>query len=224
MKVVKVSYIILTLVATYACIAPPVDFPSRPEISFNNLEYVETNQADSLIITVNFRDGEGDLGLNPRDIESPFNELNYPRDQNGQLITYRNRPANAPSFNNRDWVISPLINNVRVNDTIWVQENPDYFNIFVRFLIKRSGQYTEFDWSAPPYFTTFNGRFPRILTDDRQRAVEGQIRYGMLSLGWNSIFRNDTIRLEVQIQDRQLQRSEPVVTPDFTLAQIRRSR
>lgn len=224
MKVIKVSCILLLLVAVYACITPPEGFPSIPEISFNNLEYVTTNDADSLIVTINFKDKEGDLGLNPRDIDPPFNELIYPRDQNGQLITYRNRPPGAPTFNNRDWIISPLINNVRVNDTIWVQENPDYYNIFVKFFIKRSGQYTEFDWSAPPYFTTFNGRFPRILTDDRERAIEGQIRYAMLSLGWNSIFRNDTIRLEIQVQDRQLQRSDAVTTPDFTLSQIQRSR
>ncbi|WP_209331588.1 hypothetical protein [Lunatimonas salinarum] len=224
MKVIKVSCILLVLAGAYACITPPEGFPSIPEISFNTLEYVETNEADSLIVTINFKDQEGDLGLNPRDIDPPFNELIYPRDQNGQLITYRNRPAEAPSFNNRDWIISPLINNVRVNDTIWVQENPDYYNIFIKFFIKRSGQYTEFDWSAPPYFTTFDGRFPRILTDDRGRSIEGQIRYAMLSLGWNSIFRNDTIRLEVQVQDRQLQRSNAITTPDFTLSQVQRSR
>lgn len=205
-----------------ACVSPPENFPSTPEISFNNVEYAETNEADSLILTINFRDAEGDLGLNPRDIDPPFNELEYQRDENGQLITYSNRPAEAPSFNDRDWIIFPLINNVRVNDTIWVKENPDYYNIFMKFYIKRSGQYTEFDWSAPPYFTTFNGRFPRILTDDRERAIEGQIRYGMLSLGWNNIFRNDTIRLDVQIQDRQLNRSNMISTPDFTLSQIRR--
>lgn len=222
MKVKKVSFILTALIASYSCITPPTEFPSVPEISFNDLEFVQTSGADSLIVTVNFRDGEGDLGLNPRDINPPFNELNYIRDQNGQLITFGNRPPNAPNFNNRDWVIGPLINNVRVNDTIWVQENPDYYNIFIKFFIKRSGLYTEFDWSAPPYFTTFNGRFPRILNDERDRAIEGQIRYGMISLGWNSIFRTDTLRLEVQIQDRQLNRSNTVVTPDFTLSQINR--
>lgn len=224
MKIVNKIVLLLILSLGFSCISPPENFPTIPEISFNNLEFVETNNADSLIVTLNFRDAEGDLGLNPRDINPPFAELIYPTDENGQLITYGNRPSEAPLFNNRDYIIRPLINNIRINDTIWVQSNPDHYNIFITFYIKRSGTYTEFNWSDPPYFTTFNGRFPRILADDRDRAIEGNIRYGMLSLGWNSIFRNDTIRLDLQIQDRQLNRSNLVSTPDFTLAQIRRAR
>jgi hypothetical protein len=222
MKINNCIYLISAILILFSCVSPPDDFPSVPHISFNNLEYVETPEADSLIVTINFRDAEGDLGLNPRDIAPPFNELEYQRDASGNLITYSNRPAEAPSFNNRDWVIFPLINNEEVKDTVWVKENPNYYNIFVKFFIKRSGDYKEFDWSAPPYFTTFNGRFPRILTEERERAIEGKIRYAMLSLGWNSIFRNDTLRLDLQIQDRSLNRSNVVSTPDFTLTQIRR--
>lgn len=223
MKVVNKTILLLLLSVGFACISPPEDFPTVPEISFNNVEFVVTNDADSLIVTLNFRDGEGDLGLNPRDINPPFNELEYQVNNQGILITYANRPAEAPSFNNRDWIIFPLINNIVIRDTIWVKENPNYYNIFVKFFIKRSGEYTEFKWSDAPYFTTFNGRFPRILADERERAIEGNIRYGMLSLGWNSIFRNDTIRLDLQIQDKQLNLSNQVSSPDFTLAQIRRT-
>ena len=224
MKVVNKTVLLFILSLGFSCVSPPENFPTIPEISFNNLEYAETNDADSLIITLNFKDAEGDLGLNPREITPPFNELEYQVDNQGTLITYANRPSEAPSFNNRDWIIFPLINNMVVPDTIWVKENPNYYNIYVKFFIKRSGEYTEFKWSAAPYFTTFDGRFPRILADDRDRSIEGNIRYGMLSLGWNSIFRNDTIRLDLQIQDRQLNRSNLVSTPDFTLAQIRRIR
>ncbi|HLU88692.1 MAG TPA: hypothetical protein VKZ51_02595, partial [Cyclobacteriaceae bacterium] len=65
-------------------------------------------------------------------------------------------------------------------------------------------------------------RFPRILDEERERAIEGTIRYSMLSLGWNSIFRNDTVKIEVQIQDRALNKSNIVASPDFTLSQISR--
>lgn len=222
MKVKSYIYPLVALLGWASCVSPPDNFPSVPEISFNNMEFVETNDADSLILTINFRDAEGDLGLNPRDIFPPFHELEYLKDNAGNYITYSNRPPEAPSFNNRDWVIFPLINNVEIKDTLWVRENPDYYNIFIKFFIKRRGEYTEFDWSAPPYYTTFNGRFPRILEEERQRAIEGQIRYAMLSLGWNSIFRTDTIRLDVQIQDRALNRSNVASTPDFTLSQIRK--
>ena len=44
----------------------------------------------------------------------------------------------------------------------------------------------------------------------------------MLSLGWNSVFRNDTLKLEIKVKDRALNESNVVTTPDFTLSQIER--
>ncbi|MEX2511893.1 MAG: hypothetical protein WD398_03215 [Cyclobacteriaceae bacterium] len=222
MKVKNHIFPLILILSGMACVSPPEDFPSVPSVSFEDLEFVQTANADSLIVTINFRDAEGDLGLNAKDIFPPFNELNYLTDDSGNYITYGNRPEDAPDFNNRDWIIFPLINNVEVKDTLWVLENPDYYNIFIKFFVKRSGEYTEFKWSDPPYYTTFNGRFPRILEDERDRSIEGKIRYSMLSLGWNSIFRTDTIRIDVQVQDRALNRSNLVSSPDFTLSQVER--
>ena len=173
-------------------------------------------------IDLKFQDAEGDLGLSATDVIPPFNSINYQRDLSGNLITYAKRPSQAPAYNPIDWVIDPIINNQVVKDTIWITQNPNQYNIFVRFFIKRNGRFTEFKWSDPPFFTTFNGRFPRILTTDVKQAVEGNIRYGMLSSGWQSIFRTDTIRVDVEIQDRQLNRSNQVSSPEVTLKQITR--
>lgn len=223
MKLKNHTIITLLLLSVWVgCISPPDNFPTVPQIDFNNLEFVQTSGSDSLIITLDFRDAEGDLGLNAKDIFPPFNELNYFTNDAGEFITYGERPDDAPDFNNRDWVIFPLINNQEIKDTLWVSENEDYYNILVKFFIKRGGNYTEFNWSDPPYYTTFNGRFPRMLEEDQSRAIEGKIRYAMLSLGWNSIFRNDTIKLELKIKDRALNESNVVSTPDFTLSQIER--
>ena len=219
------SYIYLLLFAlglTAGCVSPPDDFPSVPQITFNSVQYIETNTSDSLMVSVDFRDAEGDLGLNPEEDDPPFHPLEYQTDSNWDLITYSNRPSDAPVFNNRDWVINPLVDNAEVNDTIWVKVNPDQYNIFIKFFIKRGGNYTEYDFSAPPFYSTFNGRFPRILTAERDRAIEGTIKYAMLSLGWNSVFRNDTLRIDVQVQDRNLNKSNVVSSSDFTLSQIRR--
>ncbi len=223
MRFKSYSGIIFLLAASSACISPPDNFPSVPQISFESMEFVSTAGADSLIIGINFQDAEGDLGLSSTDNNPPFQELDYQRDAQGNLITYGNRPSDAPTYNPIDWAIDPLVNNQRVNDTIWVVQNPNHYNIFVRFFIKRGGQFTEFRWQDPPFYTTFNGRFPRILTTEEGQAVEGNIRYGMLSSGWESIFRTDTIRIDVQIQDRQLNRSNEVSSPEVTLRQITRN-
>lgn len=206
-----------------SCISPPENFPSVPEITFAEIEYVQTPAQDSLIIGVDFRDAEGDLGLSPTEINPPFNPLNYRRDAAGNLIVYSNRPPEAPTYNPIDWVINPIINNTTVRDTVWVEQNENQYNIFVRFYIKRNGQFTEFRWQDPPFFTTFNGRFPRVLNSDEGQPVEGRIRYRMLSSGWESIFRNDTLRIDVEIQDRALNRSNQVSSPEVTLRQITRN-
>jgi hypothetical protein len=138
------------------------------------------------------------------------------------LIVYSNRPPDAPSFNPIDWEINPIVNNERVNDTIWVEQNPNHNNIFVKFFIKRNGVFTEFRWQDPPFFTTFNGRFPRIVNNGNGQPVEGSLQYAMLSFGWTSIFRNDTLRIDVEIQDRALNKSNLTSSPEVTLNQIRR--
>ncbi|SIT11292.1 hypothetical protein [Belliella pelovolcani] len=215
-------YTLLFAVMTVACITPPDNFPSVPEIVFEKLEFVNTSGADSLMVTIGFRDAEGDIGLNPTDINPPFNAINFIRDAGGSVITYSQRPPGAPNYNPLDWAINPTINNQVFRDTVWVEQNPDHNNIFVKFFIKRNGVFQEFRWEDPPFFTTFNGRFPRILPDNRTQAVEGSIRYNMLSFGWESIFRNDTLRIDVQIQDRQLNKSNVVSSPELTLNQITR--
>lgn len=211
-------------IADFSCISPPEDFPSVPRISFESIEFVSLPGPDSLIIDIKFQDAEGDLGLSSSDILPPFNALDYQRNNFGSLITYAQRPPQAPSYNPIDWIIDPIINNQVVRDTLWVKQNPNQYNIFVRFFIKRNGRFNEFKWSDPPFFTTFNGRFPRILTTEESQAVEGNIRYGMLSSGWQSIFRTDTIRVDVEIQDRLLNRSNQVSSPEVTLQQITRIR
>lgn len=205
-----------------SCISPPDNFPSVPKISFKSMEYAPTSGSDSLIISLDFQDAEGDLGLSATDDDPPFHDVDYQRNSAGELITYSTRPADAPSYNPIDWLVNPLVGNDRVNDTIWVKQNPNQFNIFIKFFIKRDGQFTEYRWQDPPFYTTFNGRFPRILTSDTGQAVEGNISYGMLSTGWESIFRNDTIRIDVAIQDRALNRSNEVSSPEVTLNQITR--
>ncbi|TDQ18705.1 hypothetical protein DFQ04_0510 [Algoriphagus boseongensis] len=223
MRLKNYSGLILVIATAWtSCISPPENFPSTPEITFSEIEYVPTSAQDSLIISVKFKDAEGDLGLSSTDINPPYNPLTYKRDVIGNLITYSKRPPEAPNYNPIDWVIDPIINNTIIKDTVWVEQNENQYNIFVRFYIKRNGRFTEFRWQNPPFYTTFNGRFPRVLNSEEGQPVEGTIKYRMLSSGWESIFRNDTIRVDVEIQDRALNRSNEVASPEVTLRQITR--
>jgi hypothetical protein len=212
--------IIFGVILSYGCVSPPDNFPSVPEIAFEDMRFVSTAGSDSLVISIRFKDAEGDLGLNPTDIDPPFQPVDFKRNAAGSLINYANRPVEAPVFNPIDWAINPIVNNVIVRDTIWVDQNPNHNNIFVKFFIKRNGVFSEFRWEDPPFFTTFNGRFPRFFNSSEGQAVEGVLEYAMLSFGWQSIFRNDTLRIDVRIQDRSLNQSNTVSSPEVTLNQI----
>ena len=204
------------------CTRPP-ELPVIPNIEFEEVLFKEVDGPDSLIVSIFFQDGDGDLGLTSFDIYDPYQSYNVMLDNNGDTLFFGDSP-DMPPYNPLDYVIlrdddgNPL-------DTMWVELNPNHYNIFVRFFEKKNGQYEEFDWRAPPYYQTFDGRFPLLNTkiiSNRLviRPLEGILRYGMSSSGWLFLFR-DTVKLEIMIQDRALNKSNVVSSPDFTLEMIR---
>jgi hypothetical protein len=211
-----------SLLALSFCTRPP-ELPVIPQIEFEYVQFKEVEGPDSLIISVFFRDGDGDLGLTSFDIFEPYQAYDVKLDQNGDTIFIGDNP-DMPAYNPIDYVIT-RDDDGNPQDTIWVELNPDHYNIFVRFYEKMNGEYEEFNWRDPPYYQTFDGRFPLLNTkiEDNQlviRPLEGSLKYGMTSSGWLFLFR-DTLKIEVQIQDRSLNKSNVVSTPDFTLEMIR---
>jgi hypothetical protein len=72
------SALLLSAGAVGSCISPP-DFPSTPSIEFKELKVNRvddgvTTAFDHVVLTVTFKDGEGDLGLNESDktADSPY--------------------------------------------------------------------------------------------------------------------------------------------------------
>jgi hypothetical protein len=69
-------------VGVASCISPP-NYPETPEIEFKALKQQFIDNArgtrDSLVINVSYKDGDGDLGLNPEEeiANSPQNLRNY---------------------------------------------------------------------------------------------------------------------------------------------------
>jgi len=205
-----------------ACTRPP-ELPVVPQIEFEYVEFKEVDGPDSLIVSVKFEDGDGDMGLTSSDIYDPYHPYDVVLDENNDTIRIGSRPG-LPEYNPIDYII--LRNqDGEATDTILVEINENHYNYFVRFFTRKNGQYTEFDWRADPYYQTFNGRFPLLNRDVqdgqlKQRPLEGSLRYGMTSSGWLFLFR-DTLKISVQIQDRALNKSNTVESPDFTLESIR---
>lgn len=65
MKIFKSLAVLLIMLVLGSCFDPP-EFPNVPQIEFADIDFIEgnaTNRTDSLIVTLRFKDGDGDLGI-----------------------------------------------------------------------------------------------------------------------------------------------------------------
>lgn len=270
-----------------SCFDEP-EYSNVPAIEFENIQFVKgeisAGISDSLILYINFKDGDGDLGLDELQLNEPYNSTFYyltdgdggitpvgtnlpfsalqpmifysSKELTGKLVTVRTReeagyeylPAYEPPYTctsytygelwiseqhanifddtyNLDNILHsertdiPLPDIYILKDTFYYSTNAEYYNIELEWLIKNgSGAYEEFDWNDLSCGATYNGRFP-VMTDDT-RAVEGTIKYEMVSTGFYSLFSTETMKLRMMIRDRALNKSNVVETGDFTLNDI----
>lgn len=88
MKAVKGLFLFAASAVVTSCFDPP-DFSTTPQIDFVDLYFREgttQNPTDSLVLTISFRDGDGDLGLAGDQIEEPYNDIFYGLASNGEVI------------------------------------------------------------------------------------------------------------------------------------------
>ncbi len=223
----------IILIGVTACFNPP-EFPIEPQIEFESIRYKEygtgfDSNADSLILNLTFKDGDGDLGLDASEDAPPYNNKYYFVFPDGKFITYKTKrtvagydtlPAFVKPYSCINWEI--FRENSVVKDTLYFQLNPDYYNITIDFLIKNGdGTFSEFDltkeFDYPFCGGTFDGRFPILFKDKPGAPLEGTIRYGMGSTGFKAFFSIKTLKLRIQIKDRALHKSNIIETPEFTL-------
>lgn len=170
------ALLVLALIAT-GCREEP-EYSDIPQIEFKRVDqYTFTKNriiSDSLVIVVDFQDGDGNLGLNRSGLDGT---------QTG--------PDFDPPFNTG----SP------------------YFNNFIAKLqIKRGNNYVD-------SFVNFDGRFPRLSSSDDAETLEGEIRYTVSSFSSDIFPPGDTVRLEMFIYDRDLNKSNVVYTDDIVIYQ-----
>ena len=219
-----------------SCFDPP-EYSNIPEIEFENLVFKETpdlSDADSLILFIKFRDGDGNLGLQPSEIGCNqdqticYNEKFYFNFVDcGSPLNYEvkrtnpdlNLPDYVPPFDCTNWeLVFDNSSAPQVIDTVYFELNPDHYNIFVDFLVKQNdGSFEEFDWRTE-FCTTYDGRFPILAKNSDlslNNSIEGTLRYAMLSTGFKLQFSIKTLKLRIQIQDRLLNKSNIIETPEF---------
>ncbi len=217
-----------------SCFDPP-QYGPIPEIEFEKIVFkdvADPSAIDTLILSLKFKDGDGDLGLDGSEVQEPFNDKFYYKFADGTYITYKTKrtkpgydtlPAFVKPYNCINWEVKTV--NAKV-DTFYFRLNPNQYNIFVDFFIQNTdGTFKEFDWqkefSYPKCGITFNGRFPLLSKDLSQKTpLDGTIRYSMKTVGFLALFSIKTLKLRITIQDRALNKSNTIETPLFTLGGI----
>lgn len=214
-----------------ACPTPP-EFEDLPSIEYEDVNFsviTDTSASgqplnqDVISITVSFEDGDGDLGLRNSEIEPPYHLFDIPLNDERELIFFGSS-SSLPPFNFYDYYIPPdsitINNTLLVDDTILVRFNERHFNIYVDFYYQPPGSndFVQFEWETEPgFYQSFHGRFPILNTESYNRPLNGSLTYEMKSVGFQAIFRDYPMYLEVYILDRAGNRSNVIQTEVFQL-------
>jgi hypothetical protein len=237
---IPTAFICLLLGAS-ACYQAP-EFPTEPEISFDDIKFYDTQAQDSLVLTVNFQDGDGDLGLSGSEVDQPYNPFFFVEDGQGgflHLSSNDTMPPFAPPYSCVNYKLGKINGNSFIRhqtseynslfpdqdpDTLYTRPNPFTDNFLVEYLVKRDGYFVPFNWITAPSSgcgESQNGRFmPLFDPEIPDKPLSGSITYSMENYGFVPYFRNDTLKLRIQIIDRALNKSNIIETPEFTLADI----
>jgi len=218
-------WFLLIFFSIVACEDRPT-FPITPSINLNEYYFrqIQDLSLDSLIIKLQFEDGNGDLGLDATETNPPYHLLDVIV-IDGDTLKYGDNDT-LPEYNCIDYEIIRKETSVDGSlvvtaDTIYVIRNADHFNFFLTFLIKEDdGSFREFNPAldrncAPPY----HGRYFVLNTARDIRPLTGELQYSLLS-GFRLLFRNDIIKIRIQIQDRSLNKSNIIETDEFSINDI----
>jgi hypothetical protein len=164
--------------------------------------------------------------------------LNYSdRNKNGYFDTLKNFHTDfSDPYNCTNWEVVSFDKDPKdeippvPQDTLYFQLNPHYPNIFVEFQIATGDPNNPYQAFVPQDFFTydgggcaprpFDGRIP-VLSEDLSTStpLEGSIRYAIASASFRQIFGAQTLRLKVYIEDRAYNKSNVIVTNEFTLTE-----
>ena len=172
----RITYFLPLLIFMVSCF-PEEEFSDTPSISFKGLSFrPSSTSSDSLVLTLDFRDGNGDIGLDRDETLFPYHPYFQIIDNNGEIVTISSesvppffvtvprdflRPDQTSgaafysetdereSYNCLQYEIrnSTDDDGNEVVDTLFVVPNENNKNIFVEFYRKRNSSYEFIDWT-----------------------------------------------------------------------------
>jgi hypothetical protein len=147
------------------------------------------------------------------------------------LALYSNRKAidTLPPLNCSRWLITHNSNG-QPNDTLYIQYNPNYMNVFVDIYTEDSNHvWTYFDQTKVFVFPScvlnlFNGRFPPLPFESAGpfkyqslSSKEGILTFNLTSDGFKILFHNQKLKLKFSVKDRALHQSNLAETTEIKI-------
>jgi hypothetical protein len=172
----------------FACKKPPV-YPETPSIEFQsvkNISYTRNEMKyDSLIITISFKDGDGDIGLEQKDTIRPFQRIE--------------------KF---------LYDSVKTDSIIGFEPNFFYFNYHATMYIKKNGVFELFPLPDPNlnYNGRIGMLNKSTRTGPIEGTIDYA---GIRIRQRNAPNPLDTIMFEIQLVDRKLNISNKIRTSEI---------
>ncbi len=238
MKLIRnLSLGVLLMWVVSACFTAPT-YPVAPQIEYIDLYYGKSTDGgfDSIVVALKFNDGDGDIGLDDRYDSDPTFRLKDSFTFQNQPVTYKTKRLNptlngtngkplpnfVTPFSCTNWEVQRS-NNV-VTDTLYIELNPNYYNIFVDFYV--DGVF----FDPTTYFiypncssAGYSGRIPVLSTDPGKKVpLDGKITYAIKGLALDALFSGKQLELKITIQDRALNKSNIITTGMFDLVTKRK--
>lgn len=183
----KVTFLILSSVALFYCKKPPV-YPETP--------YIEFESVTSTAVT-----------LNSINYDSLTLRISF-RDGDGDIGLTEADTNDIYQFRG-----DPIYDTVKVDSIVGYTINPNYYNYHATMFIKENGQYKEYPLPDPSL--NYNGRIGKLTTADKAGPIEGHIDYGIKLRQKGPQSKLDTLRFEIYLIDRKLNKSNKVLTDEI---------
>ena len=188
---------------------------------------------DTISITVDYQDGDANLGLDRRaaDNDTLFQEVYYITTDQDTVSTLNDKvirfgAPDQPEFNIWDWHISFNFEN-NDYDTLRIVHNENYYNTYLDIYVKKPGEeYENADYLYSDHpLGAFNGIFPPITNQPLTNpgspyiVVPESLYNGKLTYKLVFAFRlafelgKDTLKFRLFIKDRALNKSNVIETP-----------
>ncbi len=97
----------------------------------------------------------------------------------------------------------------------WDTVEPLKYNYYLKFMQQINGQMVEVTPADPN--VNFNARIPLLTPEGRNKNIKGEIKMTLELYFARQILQSDIIAFEIYIKDRDLNKSNVIITPAFKI-------